>query len=388
MKKIWILGLGLALAVCACGNQTQNTQESKEEELVVVNDHSNDGVLRVGISMPSDSLERWKHDGEFLKKHLEEAGYKVDLAFSDNLIDTQINDIEGLIENKADVLLVTAVDGKSLTGVMKKAAEHDIPVIAYDRLIRDTPYVSAYVSYDNYRVGQLQGEYMRDALNLEHAGNKIYHVEFVSGDPADNNSLFFYQGAYDVLEPYMENGTIQVMSGQTDFYTTSTAQWSSINAKSRMDILIGSYYSSGSTLHGVVCANDSTALGTLKALEDSYRYENAVEVTGQDCDVANLQQLMNGTQSMSVYKDLDQEALLAVQLTEAVLLEQSIQADLASTMGIPCIYDDTSYENGIITVPSFLLEPETVTAENAEDILVNKYHSYELGPLGFERVSE
>lgn len=378
-----------AVLLVGCASGDKPTADLEENQAITVEDHhSDDGVLRVGISMPSSSLERWNHDGKFLKKHLENEGYEVELNFSDNLIDTQIDNINRMIENQADVLIVAAVDGKALSHVMQTAAENNIPVISYDRLIRDTPYVAAYVSYDNYRVGQLQGEYMRDALNLDHPYNQTFHIEFVSGDSADNNANYFYRGAYDVLKPYIDSGEVQILSGQQDFFTTSTDQWSGENARSRMEILLGAYYGSSITLNGVLCANDSTALGVIQALDAEYQGEEPVVITGQDCDIKNLDAMMEGKQSMSVYKDLNQEALMAVELTKAILNGEGVEASLAKRMEFPCRYDEAEYDNGIICVPSFLLEPETVTADNAVETLVDRYGSYTYGDLGFQRVTE
>ena len=378
-----------AVLLVGCAQKEASEQAEEGIPTIAVEDHhSDDGVLRVGISMPSSSLERWNHDGEFLKKHLESEGYEVELTFSDNLIDTQIDNIDRLIEDQSDVLIIAAVDGKALSRVMETAAGNNIPVISYDRLICDTPFVTAYVSYDNYRVGQLQGEYLRDALNLDHPYDQTYHIELVSGDSADNNAAYFYNGAYDVLKPYIDSGVVQVLSGQKDFYTTSTDQWSGENARSRMEILLGAYYSSSVTLHGVLCANDSTASGVMEALERDYHMDNSVVITGQDCDVSNLDAIMEGKQSMSVYKDLNREAQTAVELTKAILNGESVNASLVERMEYPCRYDTSQYNNGIISVPSFLLEPETVTADNAMDILVEKYGSYTYGELGFQRVME
>lgn len=389
MKKC-LLAVFLAATVVftGCVSEKSEGQQKETEELVVEDDHSDDGVQKVGISMPASTLERWNHDGFFLKKHLEEEGYKVELLFSQNLIDSQIENIDQLIEDKCDLLIIAAVDGKSLTGVMRRAAEHDIPVVAYDRLICDSPYVTAYVSYDNYRVGQLQGEYARDTLDLDHAGKRKFRLEFVSGDSADNNARYFFNGAHDVLGPYIRSGVVEIASGQKDFYTTSTAQWESDVAKNRMEILLGSYYDSVTRLDAVICSNDSTARGVIEALNDSYGKDNKVLVTGQDCDVANLDYIMQGLQSMSVYKDLNQEAMVAVGLTNAIMEGKTIDQNLEATIGYGVRYDTTSYDNGVVMVKSFLLEPETVTASNAEEILVDKYGSYTYGALGFQRVAE
>lgn len=195
---------------------------------------------KIGISMPTQSLERWNRDGSYLQKQFEDAGYEVELTYSDNETDRQVNDIQNLISDGVNLLVVAAIDGEALNTVMDEAAEAGIPVISYDRLIKSDA-VSYYVSFDNYTVGTLQGQYVVDTLDLENAGDKTYNIEFTAGDPADNNAGYFFNGAFDVLKPYIDAGTLNVVSGQTDFDSVATPAWDTQTALERMQNILASY---------------------------------------------------------------------------------------------------------------------------------------------------
>lgn len=387
-KRI-IAPLVLTVLVTACSGAA--TDESNEAATFkIVDNHSGDGIDKIGLSMPSQYLERWNRDGKYLKSVFEEMGYEVELKFAGNMIDTQIDAIDAMIDDGCDVLVIGAVDGLSLTRVVEKAYYAGIPVISYDRLICNSEYISAYVSFDNYEVGRLQGEYIEEALDLENAGSKTYNVEFIAGDSADNNARYFFDGAMDVLKPYIDDGILNVPSGQLDFYTVATSQWSTESANIRFEILIGSYYSGANRLDAVVCSNDSTALGVEAAIEENYKENNSVLITGQDCDEANLVKLMEGRQSMDVYKNLTYEAYVTVKLVDSLYNGKEMSQELADgwDLGFECTYDTTTYDNGKIVVPSFLLKPVTITSDNAVEELVDNYGTYVLTDDGTLKVAE
>lgn len=387
-KLIRGLLLSVAVFVVSCSNFAEQPDKAKTSE--IVDSHFDDGIYKVGISMPSQYLERWNHDGQYLKNSFEELGYEVELCYAGNMIDIQIEDMENMIEDGVDVLIISAIDGLSLTKVIEKAHNNNIPVIAYDRLICNSEYVSAYISFDNYKVGTLQGEYIEAALNLQNAEVGAYNIEFTAGDMADSNARYFFDGAMDVLSPYIENGILNVPSGQMDFYTVATPTWASSVAKMRFDIILGSYYTNGRSLDAVVCSNDSTALGVLEAIDENYDGSNTIFVTGQDCDEENLIMLFEGRQSMEVYKNLSYEALVTVKLVDSILGGEEISKELTDKWDITfkCSYDEESYYNGKIYVPSFLLEPIAITKQNAIEELVDKYQSYVIAEDGNLKVAE
>ena len=216
-------------------------------------------AARVGVAMPTQSLQRWNQDGANMKERLEAAGHVVDLQYANNNVALQVSQIENMILNGADILVIASIDGASLGTVLAVAKEEGIPVIAYDRLLMETDAVTYYATFDNYMVGTIQGTYLVEALDLENRTDPV-NIEITAGSPDDNNARYFYQGAYDVIKPYIDKGIVQVPSGQTAFEQVATLEWSSERSQARMDNLIAAHYSDGRPLHAVLCSNDSTAL--------------------------------------------------------------------------------------------------------------------------------
>jgi len=179
---------------------------------------------KVGVSMPTKDLQRWNQDGANMEAELKEAGYEVELQFASNDPATQLNQIKTMIGNGCDVLVISAIEGDSLGEALDLAAENEIPVIAYDRLLMNSDAVSYYATFDNYMVGTVQGNYIVDALDLENAEGP-FNLEITAGDPGDNNATYFYNGAMDVLKPYIESGKLVVKSGQTEFSDVATPLW-------------------------------------------------------------------------------------------------------------------------------------------------------------------
>ena len=276
-----------------------------------------------------------------------------------------------MIADEVDLLVIAAIDGESLSQVLADAKDAGIPVIAYDRLIMNTDAVSYYVSFDNYTVGTLQGQFVVDQLDLDNVDGP-FNIEFTAGDPADNNAGFFFNGAYDVLSPYIEEGKLNVVSGQTQFDQVATAQWNTETAMKRFQNILASYYSDGTVLDVALCSNDSTALGVAQAIETDYAGDNTVLVTGQDGDEANLANIVDGKQTMTVYKAVANEAVATLDLGDALLNGETPDEGLiaASNWDFDCAYDTSSYDNGTGIIPSYLLVPTVVTKDNMVEELV------------------
>src|SRR5690554_5688491 len=222
-------------------------------------------AVRIGVAMPTQSLQRWNQDGANMKAQLEAAGYVVDLQYANNDVALQVSQLENMILNGADILVIASIDGASLGTVLAIAKDEGIPVIAYDRLIMATDAVSYYATFDNYMVGTIQGEYLVDKLELATRTDPV-NIEIVGGSADDNNARFFYQGAIDAIQPYLDSGIVVVPSGQIAFESVATMAWSSERAQARMDNLIAAHYSDGTRLDAVLCSNDSTALGVTNSL--------------------------------------------------------------------------------------------------------------------------
>jgi putative multiple sugar transport system substrate-binding protein len=363
----------VSLIGCSSNKDTATSTDSDKDTAAATTAPATSDAqsFKVGISMPTKSLERWNRDGSFLKEQFEALGYEAELTYSDNKTDQQVNDIQNLIADKVNLLVVAAIDGTALSTVLQDAKAQNIPVISYDRLIMNTDAISYYVSFDNYTVGKLQGQYVETALDLANAGDKKFNIEFTAGDPADNNAGFFFKGAVDVLQPYIDKGTLVIPSGQKDFETVATASWDTANALDRMQNILASYYANGTQLDVALCSNDSTALGVTQAIESDYAGSNQPIITGQDGDVANLKNLLDGKQSMTVYKAVANEAVVTVALAKTILEGKTPDAALADTFDCECTYDTSSYDNGTGIIPSYLLVPDVVTKDNYKEKLVD-----------------
>lgn len=327
------------------------------------------GGGKIGISMPTQSLERWNRDGAYLDEQFKAAGFETVLTYSDNDSGKQVNDIQNMLADGVNLLVVAAIDGEALNTAMNEAAEANVPVISYDRLILNDA-VSYYVSFDNYTVGKLQGEFIVDTLDLANAGDTVYNMEITAGDPADNNAGYFYQGAMDALQPYLDAGTLNVVSGQTDFDSVATAQWNTDTALERAQNVLSSYYADGTQLDVWLCSNDSTALGVAQAVTSDYAGSNSVLITGQDGDEANLKNIVDGVQTMTVYKNVSNESVVTLALAKAILAGDTIDDSLVPSFGIECAFDTESYETSEGNkCPSFLLVPNVITKDNLQDLV-------------------
>ncbi len=312
----------------------------------------------VGVSMPTRDLQRWNQDGENLKKELEAAGYTVDLQFANNEVATQGSQNENMIANGAKVLVISAIDGNSLGTVLAQAKEKGVSVIAYDRLIMNSDAVSYYATFDNWLVGVKQGEYIEEQLGLKD-GKGPFNIEFITGDPGDNNINFFFDGAMSILQPYLDNGQLVCPSGQTDKATVATPEWSTQKAQERFENILSTYYADGKQLDAVLASNDSTACGVETALAALYTNSVYPVITGQDCDIAIMKNLIEGKQAMSVFKDTRTLASKTVEMVDALMKGTE-----------PPVNDTKTYNNGTGIIPSFLCEPVVCTAENYQELLV------------------
>ena len=318
----------------------------------------------IGVSMPTKDLQRWNQDGANMKAQLEKAGYKVDLQYAANDIPTQVSQVENMITGGCKVLVIAAIDGSSLSNVLETARKKKVQVIAYDRLIMDSKAVSYYATFDNYKVGTIQGEYLVDKLGLKsRTKDNPAYMEFFTGDPGDNNINFFFGGAMDVLKPYLDKGVIVCPSGQTAKAQAATLNWSTEEAQKRMENLVTSnkYGPKGTKLDAVYCSNDSTANGVTNALLSAgYTAENFPIITGQDCDIVSVKNMLKGTQAMSIFKDTRTLAAKVVEMVDAIMNGKT-----------PAVNDTKTYNNGTGIIPSFLCEPVYGSKDNYKALLID-----------------
>ena len=317
--------------------------------------------VKVGVSMPTKSLQRWNQDGANMEKKLREKGYDVDLQFAENKVETQVPQIENMITKGCKVLVVGSIDGSALSSVLNEAKSAGVEVIAYDRLIMNTDAVSYYATFDNYLVGKIQGQYIADRLGLAE-GKGPFNIEISTGPMDDNNVNFFFGGAMDVLKPYIDKGQLVVRLGQMTREQCATSNWDEAKAQERMDNILTTYYT-GAKLDAVLCSNDSVSLGVQSALK-SAGYNTADRpmpvITGQDANLPNVKAIVAGEQSMSVFKDTRALADQVVKMVDAILAKQQ-----------PEVNNTKDYNNGVKVVPSYLLEPKFVDKSNYKQLLID-----------------
>ncbi len=326
---------------------------------------SNGGGKKIGVAMPTKDLQRWNQDGSNMKKAFEEAGYKVDLQYANNDIATQVSQIENMITDGCDILVIASIDGGSLGTVLANAKSQKIPVIAYDRLIMDTDAVSYYATFDNYKIGTTQGQYIVDALDLKNQAGP-FNIELFTGSPDDNNARYFFGGAMDILNPYIDNGKLKIVSGQKAFEEVATLNWSTEEAQKRMENLITAYYAGGTKLDAVLSSNDSCAIGISNALVNAgYTKDNFPILTGQDCDITSVKNIIAGTQSMSIFKDTRTLAAKVVEMVDAIVNNKEVPVN-----------DTKSYNNGTGIIPTYLCNPVFADLKNYKELLINsKYYT-------------
>ncbi|MEU3298880.1 multiple monosaccharide ABC transporter substrate-binding protein [Streptomyces sp. NPDC006678] len=343
----------LVLALAACGQS--GTGGSKQEK------SAEDSTI--GIAMPTKSSERWIADGRNMVEQFEKLGYKTDLQYGEDDVDQQVSQIENMITKGVDVLVVAAIDGRALSDVLRQAADQGVKVISYDRLILGSPNVDYYASFDNEKVGVLQATYIVDKLGLKDGAKKgPFTIELFAGSPDDNNTRYFFQGAWKTLKPYIDSKQLVVRSGQTKLEQITTLRWDGGTAQKRMDDLLTKAYGSDS-VDAVLSPYDGISIGILSALK-SDGYGTAAKpypvVTGQDAEVASVKSIIAGQQTQTVYKDTRALAKQAVQMADAVLGGKK-----------PEVNDTTTYNNEVKVVPSFLLDPVSVDKSNYRSVLVD-----------------
>ncbi|GHV75239.1 sugar ABC transporter substrate-binding protein [Spirochaetia bacterium] len=358
VKKVLFTGLVLAVAA-----GTVFIGCSKKEA-------KSAGKATIGVVMPTRSEERWIKDGNAVKEGLEKLGYTVDLQYSDDDIPTQTRQIDDLITKGVKALVISSIDGSALSNQLANAKAAKIPVIAYDRLLMQSPNVDYYVSFDNYKVGRQMGGILETGLKLAEAtAAKPVIIELFAGSPDDNNSVGFYQGAMDVLKPYFDKGALKVPSGQIDRAVVGTLRWDAAEAQKRMENLLSANYSGNVVLNGILSPYDPISLSALEACKavgyGSTPGKPLPVVGGQDCIVASCKSIWAGEQYATVLKDTRSLGAATVTLVDDLMQGKTISG-----------LDTSSYNNGAKVVPSLLLDSVVVTKDNLISAVVDTgYHT-------------
>ena len=315
----------------------------------------------VGIAMPTKSSARWIDDGNNIVKILKERGYGTDLQYAEDDIPNQLSQVENMVTKGAKVLVIAAIDGTTLSDVLKQAKAKGITVIAYDRLIRDTPNVDYYATFDNFQVGVLQAQSIEQALGLKE-GKGPFNIELFGGSPDDNNAYFFYNGSMSVLQPYIDSGKLVIGSGQKGMDKVSTLRWDGATAQARMDNLLSAFYGR-KRVDAVLSPYDGLSIGILSSLKGvGYGSGNMAMpvVSGQDAEVPSIKSMQRGEQYSTIFKDTRDLAKVTADMVDAALSGKEVTVN-----------DTKTYNNGVKVVPSYLLKPVVVDKSNWEKVLID-----------------
>ena len=314
----------------------------------------------VGIAMPTKSSARWIADGDNISKVLTQRGYAVNMQYAEDDVPNQLAQIENMLTQGAKVLVIASIDGTTLTDVLSQAAAAGTRVIAYDRLIRNSPHVDYYATFDNFQVGVLQATSLTRGLKLPDAPGP-FNIELFGGSPDDNNAYFFYDGAMSVLQPLIDAKKLAIPSGQTGMDHVSTLRWDGATAQARMDNLLSAYYSDR-RLDAVLSPYDGISIGVLSSLKGIGYGSGTMRmplVSGQDAEVPSVKSILAGEQYSTIFKDTRDLARVTADMVDALLSGAEVKVN-----------DTKTYNNGVKVVPAYLLKPVIVDRSNWEPVLV------------------
>lgn len=326
--------LSMGLLVTGCGSPATTSSSTDKQQV--------DKKVKIGFSLPTLREERYQKDRDEFVKKAESLGAEVLVQAANNDESLQKSQVENLITQGIDVLVLDPQNAESAADLVEAAHKANIKVISYDRLIKNSN-VDYYISFDNEKVGRLQGEYITKQVPK---GN--YFI--FAGAPTDNNATLFRKGAMEVIQPLVDKGDIKIL------YDQAIKDWQPEQA---LKLAENALTINNNKVDAIVAPNDGTAGGIIQALE-AQKLAGKVPITGQDAELAAIKRIVAGQQSMTVFKDVrtlaDEAAELAVGLAQGKDMSSSVNGKVA---------------NGKIDVPSILLDPVVITKDNIDDKLVN-----------------
>ncbi|MDU4003001.1 D-xylose ABC transporter substrate-binding protein [Pluralibacter gergoviae] len=315
----------LCLTLCASLLLTSMASSAKE--------------VKIGMAIDDLRLERWQKDRDIFVKKAESLGAKVFVQSANGNEETQMSQIENMINRGVDVLVIIPYNGQVLSNVIKEAKQEGIKVLAYDRMINNAD-IDFYISFDNEKVGEMQAQ---SQVNKVPEGNYF----LMGGSPVDNNAKLFRAGQMKVLKPLIDSGKIKVVGDQW------VDGWLPENA---LKIMENALTANKNKIDAVVASNDATAGGAIQALQ-AQGLAGKVAISGQDADLAGIKRIIAGTQTMTVYKPITRLANTAAEI--AVELGNGQQPK-----------SDATLNNGLKEVPARLLSPIEVNKDNIDATVI------------------
>ena len=367
MKKILAMALSvMVVTLTACGGGTANVEEqaatlTADGQSAALDGQSGDAPL-IGIAMPTRTAERWIYEGEQMEALLKAAGYQVILQFANDDVTTQVSQIENMITNGARFLIICPIDGSSLSGPLATARAQGIGILAYDRLIMDTADVDFFVGFNSERIGNHMGESLMTGIGAANATpDDPLFIELFAGSLDDSNTTYYFHGALDMIQPYLDSGVVVVKSGQVTMEQAATPGWDSVRARERMENLLAAHYTND-TLAGALSPYDGLSLGIIAALS-AVGYGTPGRpmpvVTGQDAELPSLISIWNDEQYSTIFLDFD------------LLVHTAVDTAIGVLSGNPPA-KTKDYNNNVIDVPAFLADAYALTKANLPELIFDR----------------
>jgi len=335
-----VLVSALILGACVSGTQQSNNGGAKKKK-------GPNEPIKIGFSMDTLKEERWQRDKDLVEKHAKEIGAELNVQVANGSDSEQIKQAENMLTQGVDVLIVAPHNGDIAASIVEAAHKQGVPVISYDRLIKNSD-VDLYISHQVVRMGEMQAKYL-----LDHVNKKPANFVIVGGSPTDNNALLLHQGQMNILKPAEARGDVKIVA---DEYAK---EW---QASAALNIVENALTQANNQVDAVVASNDGTARGAIQALEGQH-LAGKVLVSGQDADLASLKLIVEGKQTMTIYKAIQPLAYGAVDA--AVKLARGESLATSETI-----------DNGFKKVPAILLDPVAVDRANLLSTIVKDgYHT-------------
>ena len=370
-----LLTTAMAASVLAgCGEATETANEATQEstdasaDVAEVKEEKASGAVQVGIVLPTKDEPRWLQDQTQFESILGDAGFTNQVLFSQGSSATEKTNVETLIAQGIEVLIICPQDATAAAAAVEEAKAAGVTVISYDRLITDTDAVDYYTTFDSFSVGQAQGQYLVD--NADGSGIPLY---IYTGATTDNNAFIFFEGAWSVLEPKVADGTFVIANSdiaegfvgagelsrddEAKILGQTTTNWDFDTAKKLAEANLTAAPADKKGDVSILAPND----GTGRAIADAFAADSSITsyiVTGQDSEKASIQYIIDGKQSMTVFKDTRTLAADSVAMALSVLNGEEVDTT-------------TTYNNGKIDVPAKQTDVVVVTKDNVASALID-----------------
>ncbi len=357
MKKVLagLLAGTMILALAGCSGAGEKEAPKEAEGAAAEGEE-----LFIGLSMPTFAEERWSIDTESIEKYCEEKGIKLVTACADGDSNKQKEQVSTMITQGINVLILAPNDGNAAAAIVEEADAEDVYIISYDRLVTGTDLIDVYITFNSWRMGQINGEYIVEKLT-EKYGEPKGNIVLLKGDPGDSCAPLYFGGAYEELKPYIDSGAIRVIS------ENDCVGWKAEEATKHVENAMSIAASEGITIDAILAPNDGTAGGAIAALGDETARETII--TGMDAEAAACQRILAGTQSMTSWGDTRQMGKTAV----------DVAIELFKNGSYPTEDKEVSVDaaGNEIEIPAVLLDVTFINKDNIDLLIEEGYHAKE-----------